>query len=171
MTANARAPYTPGVRTWVKVALAAAALVVLVWAAIAGTTAFFVFRHLDTRSATEADSLRAFETVRVRFGPRPPLIEIVDPRGGDVRINRLQSAESKAVGTFHVLAWKAEDRALIRTDAPIWLLRFNTVNILSQLGVGPAKFRLTVQDVERYGPGIIVDYGPPGSDHVLLWVD
>jgi len=31
--------------------------------------------------------------------------------------------------------------------------------------------RLTVNDVERYGPGIVVDYGAPGAFRVLVWVD
>lgn len=35
----------------------------------------------------------------------------------------------------------------------------------------PAKFRLTVNDIERYGPGIVVDYGSPKASRVLVWVD
>ena len=50
-------------------------------------------------------------------------------------------------------------------------MRFSTVNIASQLGIAPAKFRLTVSDVERYGPGIVVDYGSQGASRVLVWVD
>jgi hypothetical protein len=45
------------------------------------------------------------------------------------------------------------------------------VNIASQLGIAPAKFRLTVSDIERYGPGIVVDYGSQGAFRVLVWVD
>jgi hypothetical protein len=50
-------------------------------------------------------------------------------------------------------------------------MRFSTVNILSQLGIAPAKFRLTVADIERYGPGILVDYGSRGAFRLLVWVD
>jgi hypothetical protein len=50
-------------------------------------------------------------------------------------------------------------------------MRFSSVNLLSQLGVAPAKFRLTVNDVERYGPGIVVDYGFEGAFRLLVWVD
>ena len=158
-------------RTWVKVTIAGAAVVVIGFLALAGTGAYFVLRHLDKRSATEADTRRDFETIRARFGSRPPLIEIVDARAADVRINRLANPEGGRVATFHVLAWKAEDQELVRTDAPLWLMRFSTVNVLSQLGIGPGNLRLTVRDVERYGPGIVIDYGRPGSDHVLVWVD
>jgi hypothetical protein len=28
-----------------------------------------------------------------------------------------------------------------------------------------------VQDVQRYGPGIVADYRRPGQSHVLIWVE
>ena len=50
-------------------------------------------------------------------------------------------------------------------------MRFSTLNIGSQLGIVPANFRLTVNDIQRYGPGILVDYGSAGTSRVLVWVD
>jgi hypothetical protein len=50
-------------------------------------------------------------------------------------------------------------------------MRFSSVNILSQLGIAPAKYRVTVDDIKRYGPGIIADYTAPGSFRVFVWVD
>lgn len=158
-------------RTWVKATIGAAAVVTACIVALAGTAGYFVLRNLDRRSATEAAALREIGTIRTRFGSRPPLIEIVDPRKADVRVNRLASSNGARVTTFHVVNWKAEDAEMVRTEAPIWLMPFSSVNILSQLGVAPANLRLTVQDVERYGPGIVVDYSQPGTVRVLVWVD
>jgi hypothetical protein len=56
-------------------------------------------------------------------------------------------------------------------EVPLWLLRFSSVNILSQIGLAPEKLRLTVQDIERYGPGVVVDYNQPGAARLLMWVD
>lgn len=56
-------------------------------------------------------------------------------------------------------------------EVPLWLMRFSTLNITSQLGIAPEKLRLTVGDVQRYGPGIIADYSAEGSFRVLVWVD
>jgi hypothetical protein len=50
-------------------------------------------------------------------------------------------------------------------------MRFSTANIVSRLGIAPSKFRLTVADVERYGPGIVVDFRQPGRLHTLVWVE
>ena len=158
-------------RTWVKVTLTGVALLAAGFLALAGTGAYFVLRHLDTRTATEAETLREVDAVRARFGARPPLVEVVGGRIADARVNRLQGTEARRVETIHVISWKSGEAELVRAEVPLWLMRFSSVNILSQLGVIPERLRLTVQDIERYGPGIVIDYGRPAADRVLVWVD
>jgi len=158
-------------RTWVKVTIGGAALVALGFIALAGTGAYLVFRHLETRNAGEAESMNAIEAVKTRFGSRPPLIDIVDPLKGDIRINRPDVPSRSPVGTVHIINWKSDTGELSTAEVPLWLMRFSSVNVLSQLGVAPAKFRLTVGDIERYGPGLIADYNSPGSFRILVWVD
>jgi hypothetical protein len=158
-------------RTWVKVTIGGVAAIAVVLAVLGGTGAYFVLRHMDRRTGEEAEAVRAIEAVKARFGSRPPLVEIADPRKADIRINRSGSASTARVDTLHVISWKREDRELTRADVPLWLMRFSTVNIASQLGLAPESFRLTVSDVERYGPGIVVDYTSPGAFRVLVWVE
>jgi hypothetical protein len=159
------------VRTWVKATIGAAAMLIACFVALAGTAGYFVLKSLERRSATEADALREMEIVRTRFGSRPPLIEIIDPRTADVRINRLANSDGARVTTIHVVNWKSEDGEIVRTEVPIWLMRFSTLNVLSELGAVPASVRLTDEEIERYGPGIVVDYNQPAKDRVLVWVD
>jgi len=158
-------------RRWVKVTLTGVALLAAGFLALSAIGAYFALRHLDTRTATEAEAVREVDTIRARFGARPPLVEVGGGSLADARINRLQGSEAKPVETIHFVSWKAEDGELVRAEVPLWLMRFSSVNILSQLGMAPERLRLTVQDIERYGPGIVVDYGRPGTDRVLVWVD
>jgi hypothetical protein len=158
-------------RTWVKVTLAGVSLVVIGVLALGGTAAYFVFRNLERRGATEADTVRAIEAVRERFPGRPPLVEVIDPQAGNIRLNRLVHPEGRRPTTIHVLAWNADDGELMRTKIPLWLMRFSSLNILSQMGIAPEKFRLTVHDVQQYGPGIVADYRRPGRNLVLIWVE
>ena len=157
-------------RTWVKVTIIGVVVVALGLAALAGTGAYFFFRHLDTGAATETDTLRDFDALRARFGTRPPLVEIRNPREGDIQINRTPHPEGRRATTIHILAWNADgDR--MASDLPLWLMRFSSVNIASHLGVAPEKFRLTVEDVARYGPGIVAEVRQPGKSDVMIWVD
>jgi hypothetical protein len=99
-------------RTWVKASLAGVSLVVLGIAALAGTSAYFVFRNLDRRSATETETLRELDAIRARFGPRQPLVELTNPQSGDIRINRLVHPEGRRASTLHVVTWNADDGEL-----------------------------------------------------------
>ena len=158
-------------RTWVKGTIVAVALAAACFAALAGVAGYFVFRSLERRSTTEVAAFREIDAIRTRFGGRPPLVEIIDPRTIDVRINRLAGPEGARVSMIRVVNWKAEDGEITRVEMPLWLMRFSSVNILSQLSVTPAKVRLTVEDIQRYGPGVVVDYSQPGAVRLLVWVD
>jgi hypothetical protein len=158
-------------RTWVKATIVGAALVAAGMAALAAITGYFVFRSFEKERTPEAVAVREMDSIRGRFGVRPPLVEILDLRSMDVRVNRLANTAGARVHTVHVVNWKVEDDEFVRTEFPLWLMRFSSVNLLSQLGITPVKLRLTVQDVERYGPGVIVDYNQPGALRLLIWVD
>jgi len=157
-------------RTWVKFTIAGVAIAILGFAALAGTGAYYFFRHLDATPSTEAETLKAFDVQRAKFGTRQPLLEIVDPASADIRINRTTHPEGRRASTMHIISWNAEGET-VRTDMPLWLMRFSSINILSKLGIAPEKFRLTIDDVERYGPGIVVDFRQPGRIAAMVWVD
>jgi hypothetical protein len=158
-------------RGWVKLTIGAGALVLACMLALGGTAGYFVFRSLERSGGTEAAAAAEIDRVRARFGTRAPLVEISDPRRMDVRINRDAGAAAGTVTTLHVVSWNAEDAEIVRLELPLWLMRFSSVNLLSRVGALPDNFRLTVDDVERYGPGVVVDYKQSGSTRVFLWVD
>ncbi len=158
-------------RTWVKATLGGIALIAVAFAALAGTGAYFVLRSMDKKTGSEPEAVQAIDAVKARFGSRPPLVEIADPRTADIRINRPGDASPVRVATVHVISWKPDTGELTRFEVPLWMMRFSSVNVLSQMGIAPAKFRLTVNDIERYGPGIVVDYGSTKASRVLVWVD
>ena len=157
--------------TWLKVVLGGLALVAVAVLALASTGAYFVFSTLEQRQVAEGESVKVFEAVKTRFGGRPPLVEIVDLQAANIRINRPDQSSASPVDTLHVVNWKRETGELMTTDVPLWLMRFSSVNILSQLGVAPEQFRLTVDDIERYGPGVVVEFTQPGGARLLIWVD
>lgn len=158
-------------RTWVKVTIGGVVIGVIALAALMATGAFFVFRHMERRATGEAEAVTEIDLIKARFGTRPALVEITDPVRGDIRVNRPTEASATPVDTVHILNWKSQTRELMRADAPLWLLRFSTVNIASQLGLAPDRFKLTVGDIQRYGPGIVAEYGLPGKFRILVWVE
>ena len=127
-------------RTWVKASLAVVALIAVGFIALAATGAYFVFRSMEKRAGSEAEAIRAIDAVKARFGQRPPLVEITDPRRIDIQINRPADASPTRVETVHIINWKSETGEVMRMQAPLWLMRFSTVNIASQLGIAQPTF-------------------------------
>ena len=158
-------------RTWVKVTLVSVIVLVLGFFMLAGAGAYFVFRHFETRTVAEAETKPDFETIVKRFAGRPPLLEIIDLQKADIRINRTVHPQGRRANTVYILNWNADEEKLVKTDVPIWLMQFSSINVLSHLGLAPERFRLTAEDLARFGPGIVVDYRKPGTFQVLIWVE
>src|SRR6185295_18188623 len=100
-------------RPWLKWTLSTVVVLFLAWAIIGGIAAYHVFRHLERRTTTEVQTLGDFDAIHARFGTRPPLIEVVDPRAGDIRVNRIDGAQPRPIDTLHVVTWNAEDHELL----------------------------------------------------------
>src|SRR5512134_3405131 len=96
-------------RTWVKVTLVGVVVMAIGFVALAGTGAYYFFRHLDTRTATEAETKGDFEAVRVRYTGRPPLVEIRDLKSADLTVNRLVHPQGHRAATVHVLTWSRDE--------------------------------------------------------------
>jgi hypothetical protein len=57
---------------------------------------------------------------------------------------------------------------IVRGNAPSWVTRLR----LSITGVGNWSFsdlHVTMEDIERYAPGIMLDVRTPDGDQVLVW--
>ena len=158
-------------KRWVKYTLIGVVIAVIGFAALAGTGAYYFLRHLETAKSSEAETLKEFDAVRARYPGRQPLVELVNPQAGDIRIHRLVHPQGLRASTMHVLTFNADDGQRLMADVPLWLMRFSSVNILSRLGLAPDKYRLTLDDVQQYGPGIVADYRRPGKNSVIIWVE
>ena len=84
------------------------------------------------------------------------------------------TAPRTALTTLHVLAWDAREGRLARFEIPFWLLRLKATPIrfgTYASGLDELKISLTAAEIERYGPGIIMDIEREGRDRALLWVE
>ena len=159
------------------------AIRIVLWAAVIGAVVLFaifaavglvMWRHTAVTTPASAEARSAFTSIRERYKGRPPLVEIknMGPLMIDARINRLpESAPRHPVRHFHVIAWDSRGGSFVRSSAPIWWMHFSGNSLLTQLGVPLGDLSLTIADVERYGPGIIVDFQPPGGGHMLVWTE
>ena len=73
---------------------------------------------------------------------------------------------------MHVMAWDDDERKLVTFSLPFWLLRMKSGPIrLSAYSQGwddrGVSFR--VEDLEKHGPGLLLDVNEPNEGRVIIW--
>jgi hypothetical protein len=147
-------------------------IVVIGIAAIVATTAW-VQQNLTVQESNEVDAEREFDAVRERFAGRPPLLELRDGRpaytGGKPPEPQAQPG---SVDRLNVLVWDPGDRRLASFAVPFWFLRLKSgpIEFSSYAsGMDEEGVDLRPEDIEKFGPGIIIDTASPSGERVLVW--
>ena len=73
--------------------------------------------------------------------------------------------------SLHIAAWDSEDAGLFRMTLPFWLLRLKSGAITLGEDIHALRLDLTVEQLERFGPALLVDHEAPNGDRVLVWTE
>jgi hypothetical protein len=161
------------VKTWVWVVVAVVVVGILGIIAMAGVGIYFFSQHIETRTESPAGAARAFEQVSSRFSDQKPLIEL-DEHGRYLRSNtdRQAAPGAKTPEALHVMAFDPDDGRIVRVDIPFWLLRLKLRGSSIDFNghrMELEDLKLTVEDLERYGPALVVDHRARSGERVLVW--
>jgi hypothetical protein len=162
-------------RKWIPIAIGIVILLFFIAAGAVIFTVSYARDHLQIASSSESDAMRAFDEVHAKF-PGRPLIEIKDGEPAPAGDRGSEPASKVELTTLHVLAWDPDEDHLVRVEIPFWLLRLKSGPISFSsyaAGLRSDRVRLTVEDVERHGPGIVVDVTDTRRNHgrALVWAD
>jgi hypothetical protein len=166
-------PVAGKVKTWVWVVVAVVVLGILGIIAMAGVGIYFFSHHINTRTETPAAASRDFDQVSARFSGEKPLIEL-DEHGRYLRSNtdRHAAPGAKTPEALHVLAFDPDDGRIVRVEIPFWLLRLklrgSAIDFNGQR-MQLEDMKLTVEDLQRYGPALVVDHRVASGQRVLVW--
>jgi len=159
------------VKAWVWVVIGVVVLGILSVVAMAAAGLWFVKSHIDIRTTTSAAVTEDFQTIRQRFATQKPLIEL-DEHGSFLRANVDRPAGTQRPQTLNVMAFDPSDEKVVRMELPFWLLRLKGGGGRFDIGrsnVDLARMRITVEDLERYGPILILDQRDTDGSRVLVW--
>lgn len=163
-------------QTWIWIAVAVAAAAFLGFIAIVAAGVFFVARQVETEPASAALAERAFAEARARFEGQSPIVQIED-RDGIIRtrIDRPppEVPAGPAPGAIFVMAYDPDEGRIVRLSLPFWLLRLGNKGSLrfssDNTRLSFEHLNLTVDDLARYGPALLVDQQMPEGERVLIW--
>ena len=161
------------VKAWVWVVVAIVVIGVLGVVAMAGIGLYFFSQHVETRTVSAASAARDFEQVKLRFAGEKPLIEL-DEHGRYLRSNtdRTPPPNAKPPESINVMAFDPNDGRIVRLTIPFWLVRMKmrgTTIDLNGKHMDLEDLRLTADDLERFGPTLIVDHKSGSGERVLVW--
>jgi hypothetical protein len=160
-------------RKWVPIAIGVAILLLFVGIGAVVVSVSYARDHVHVSQAGETEAQAAFDEVYAKY-PGPALITLRD--GAPVSTpNETSTRGQTELTTLHVLAWDRQGQ-LMRAEIPFWLLRLKSgpIGFSSYAsGMSDDRVRLTVADIERRGPGIVID-APAAGDRkgrLLIWAD
>jgi hypothetical protein len=118
-------------------------------------------RYVKTEDTDSATAAHEFEAARARFAGRVPLVEY---RGLQTPIVRRDpSTPRHQIVAVRALVYSATEGYLRRVNVPMRILRLITTGgrlSLMDLGMfGDDRDRITLEDLERHGPGLVLDTG------------
>jgi type II secretory pathway pseudopilin PulG len=162
-------------KTWISVLIAAVIIVGILAVAAIGGAAYFIHRHVETQFTGSENAAQQFQRARARFAGQQPLIEI--QKGDRPVLHRevlRSSASASKLDMLRVIAYDDRAGKLVNVSIPFWLLRMmpsKNFSFLNDNGIDfdSERVHLTVDDLERRGPGLILDQADRRGSQVLVW--
>jgi len=156
-------------RSTLRSVLIATAIIVCV--AIAGTVVY-VRSRVHSEPMSQSDAAVQFERARSRFAGATPLIELASD--DQPVLHRPSTTERHEIHSLRALVYNPSKGTLAHMDLPGWALRLAAVGgrfRLANLGiVDDEQQRVTYEDLEHQGPGVILDATRRGR-RVLVWTE
>jgi hypothetical protein len=171
--------------TWAWVVLGIVGFFVLACAVLIGGGILMVRRHVHTEYAEKQTAQQEFDRTRARFAGQQPLVELKKTLADDDRVvvHRLPETATRRTDlqTIRVLVYDSHQGRLIHIDVPLWFVRLMPQNRdrsgrERRFSFGGDDFNfqsgnLTLDDVERHGPGLMVDGIDSRGAQVLVWAE
>jgi hypothetical protein len=154
------------------VLIATAIIVCLAIAGGIGATVVYLRSRVHSEPMSESAAAVQFERARSRFAGATPLIELASD--DQPILHRPSTTERLDIHWLRALVFDPSKGTLSHMDLPGWALRLASAGgrvRLANLGiVDDQEQRVTYEDLERHGPGVVLDFTRRGR-RILVWTE
>ncbi len=164
-------------KNWALIILGIVIFVVIVGVAAIVGFGYFMYRQMEFSTTTTGNPAQEFAEVEARFQGQTPYVEISDAdRAEGVVHHELEKTERTPLKRLRVVAYDEREKKLVRVTIPFWLLRLGgnkPINLRSGGSGFDPGVRLTVtsEDLERRGPGLVLDTEGRHGEKVIVWAE
>ncbi len=149
----------------------------LLWlgvAAVFGLCVFgvMVWQAVDFQRASSAEALASFNERRALFRGQEPLLKVSE--SGTLSAATARGPHSPQAETLMVLAYRVQQQRIARAEIPIWFLKLKgpvAEWALRDTGFDLSRLGVTPSELERLGPGLILDESNAAGDAILVWTE
>jgi hypothetical protein len=160
-------------KTVIAVVVSVVLIVGLLAVGIVGGTAFFIYRHVNAQFTPQENAEQQFAAQRARFDGQQPLLEM--SLGDEPTIHRTPAQPRRELKALHALVYDARSSKLTHVDIPGWLLQLMSgggrIRIANLEMFDDDRDRVTLEDLERHGPGLVLDLQRGRRTQVLVWTE
>lgn len=161
-------------RKWIPIAIGVGILILVLGIGGILFTVAWVQQHLLVTESTESDAAREFDAVLAKYPGQRPLLELRDGKLQYVEGRKNEPTSNIRLSTLRIMAWDDDDDQLATVDLPFWFLRLKSGPIVFgsyAAGLDEGGVSLRPEDIERHGPGLVLDFTMKGEGRVLVWAE
>jgi hypothetical protein len=155
-------------KTWISILIAVFIIAGLAAIGVVAGSAYWISRHVSTQLTSTESAEAEFGRERARFAGQQPLVEITG--GGENptvrRLPTVAAVERAELQALHARVYDPDEGKIVRVDIPFWLIRLGkSISFVPEMG------SVTLEDLERHGPGLIVNGHGDQGQQMLVWID
>ena len=160
--------------SWPVIILGISTFLLVVGVGLVAVVGYVLYQQFafQAKSATEISAEEEFAQVVAKFEGQRPYLVIKD--GQPVVSDAPATAPGKPVEALHIIVWDPDEQKVVKLNMPFWLLRMTKgqpikLSSSDDPGGGSMKLTITAEDLERRGPGLILDHKEASGERVLVW--
>jgi hypothetical protein len=137
-----------------------------------GGLVWFFTSALDLSPADEATAEARFQELRDGFRGVTPVFAM-GPNGPALTRQRPPTRATGQLRSLQMLGWDRNDAELARVTIPFWMIRMTPGDINVSAGTANRSVRLSISadDLEAYGPTLLLDHTDEEGYHLVLWTE
>jgi hypothetical protein len=150
-------------------------------AGVVGSGVLFVATHRSSSAESVEGANVEFQQLRARFVNQQALL---DMNQRQARIDATAAKNPAPLHTVHTVIFDTRGgQRLVNMTVPYWWARkyghgrnrdlkwLGQLSFLDDTEFDPESIRLSWNEIERHGPGLIADYRHPSGGQFISWVD
>lgn len=162
-------------RKWIPIVVGIVIFVMVVGVGLVGGLIYVVSRQVKVETVSAAGGEQEFERCLTSMAGQKPFIELpADNSEDEVVVHReMATGNTGSISTVHLRVWVPREKRLVHVDMPFWMMRL-TGNKSITLNAGSFRqltLSVTPEEIDRRGPGLILDFKRPHGERLLVWTE